>query len=401
MSDLDYPVFDADNHYYEALDAFTRHLDPTLGPPLRAVVRDRRPQVPRGRRQGEPRGREPHVRPDRQGRRDARLLPRQPRRPATRSSSSRDREPIRARVPRPRRPHRDARRARPRGGLAVPDARHALRGAAQARPRGGHASRSRAFNRWLDEDWGFAYQDRIFAAPYLSLADLDWAVARARVGARPRRPHRRDAPGRADARPTGQLPAERPVFDPFWARVQRGRHHRRRARGRQRLLAQRLRATTASRPTFSGGGWRAVDQDRSHIERADLRLPRHARVRQALRPLPEPPHRVGRERRRVPRATCSEAALDRPQDARLLHRGPGRDVPAQRLDQPVLGGRRRRGRRAHGRRPRDLRLRLAAHRGHARARSTTRSSSRSFDDDDRSARSCATTPRAQRQLQPV
>ena len=24
------PVFDADNHYYEALDAFTRHLDPRL-----------------------------------------------------------------------------------------------------------------------------------------------------------------------------------------------------------------------------------------------------------------------------------------------------------------------------------------------------------------------------------
>ena len=27
---LDFPVFDADNHYYEALDAFTRHLDPTM-----------------------------------------------------------------------------------------------------------------------------------------------------------------------------------------------------------------------------------------------------------------------------------------------------------------------------------------------------------------------------------
>ena len=29
---IDAPVFDADNHYYEALDAFTRHLDPSLGP---------------------------------------------------------------------------------------------------------------------------------------------------------------------------------------------------------------------------------------------------------------------------------------------------------------------------------------------------------------------------------
>jgi len=23
----------------------------------------------------------------------------------------------------------------------------------------------RAFNRWMDDDWGFAYQERIFAAP--------------------------------------------------------------------------------------------------------------------------------------------------------------------------------------------------------------------------------------------
>jgi len=35
----------------------------------------------------------------------------------------------------------------------------------------------RAFNRWLEEDWGFAYQDRIFAAPYITLADPAGAVA--------------------------------------------------------------------------------------------------------------------------------------------------------------------------------------------------------------------------------
>ena len=28
MTELDFPVFDCDNHYYEAVDAFTRHLDP-------------------------------------------------------------------------------------------------------------------------------------------------------------------------------------------------------------------------------------------------------------------------------------------------------------------------------------------------------------------------------------
>ena len=34
----------------------------------------------------------------------------------------------------------------------------------------------RAFNRWLHEDWGFAHDDRIFAAPYITLADPQWAV---------------------------------------------------------------------------------------------------------------------------------------------------------------------------------------------------------------------------------
>src|ERR1035437_4133768 len=35
----------------------------------------------------------------------------------------------------------------------------------------------RAFNRWLDEDWGLNYRGRILAAPYISLADVGWAVA--------------------------------------------------------------------------------------------------------------------------------------------------------------------------------------------------------------------------------
>ena len=35
----------------------------------------------------------------------------------------------------------------------------------------------RAFNRWLDDDWGFHYKERIFAAPYLTLSDVDETVA--------------------------------------------------------------------------------------------------------------------------------------------------------------------------------------------------------------------------------
>ena len=33
-----------------------------------------------------------------------------------------------------------------------------------------------AFNRWLDEDWGFAYQGRIFAVPYIQMLDAKAAV---------------------------------------------------------------------------------------------------------------------------------------------------------------------------------------------------------------------------------
>ena len=32
------------------------------------------------------------------------------------------------------------------------------------------------FNRWLADDWGFAYRERLFAAGYLTLADPDWAL---------------------------------------------------------------------------------------------------------------------------------------------------------------------------------------------------------------------------------
>ena len=34
-----------------------------------------------------------------------------------------------------------------------------------------------AFNRWLEDDWGFSYQDRLIAVPMLSLADPDAALA--------------------------------------------------------------------------------------------------------------------------------------------------------------------------------------------------------------------------------
>lgn len=80
------------------------------------------------------------------------------------------------------------------------------------------AAAFRAFNRWMEEDWGFAHAGRVFAAPYFTLVDvddavrqLDWALGR---GAR--LICMRAAPV---AHPSGSQSPAHPLFDPFWARV--------------------------------------------------------------------------------------------------------------------------------------------------------------------------------------
>jgi len=76
----------------------------------------------------------------------------------------------------------------------------------------------RGFNRWLEEDWGFAHQGRIFGAPYLTLVDPRWAVEEldyalsrgARVVVM------RSAPV---ADPHGSRSLGDPLYDAFWARA--------------------------------------------------------------------------------------------------------------------------------------------------------------------------------------
>jgi len=216
MDDLGYKPFDCDNHYYEALDAFTRHLDPALGP--RCV------------QWCEINGRQYHV----VGGMVSRAVTNPTFNPISPAGSMYDyfrgnpegkhpleflsvREPIRAEYR-----DRDAR-------LAVMDDQglssiwlfptlgmlyeELLRNDPLA-----VCSTFSAFNRWLAEDWGFAYRNRIFAAPYLSLADVDWACAELEwaldAGARVivMRPA-------AATTITGQHSPFDPMFDPFWARV--------------------------------------------------------------------------------------------------------------------------------------------------------------------------------------
>jgi predicted TIM-barrel fold metal-dependent hydrolase len=71
-----------------------------------------------------------------------------------------------------------------------------------------------SFNQWFDEEWGFNYQDRLYAPALLSLRDLDHAVALtdevlargARMVLLPTGP----AAGRGPAHP---------YYDPVWARL--------------------------------------------------------------------------------------------------------------------------------------------------------------------------------------
>ncbi len=214
MTVLDHGVFDADNHYYEALDAFTRHLEPAWGPRTlqwaeidgrryhvlggkvsRAVVNPTfdpvaEPGVLRDYFRGNPNGDDPV-------------------------------ELLRARTP-----IRDCYRDRD-ARIAEMDAQGVDRiwlfptlGMVYEEPLR-HDPEAvtvlfRAFNRWLAEDWGFAYRDRIFAAPYVTLADPVWAETELTwaldEGARTivMRPA---APTTA----AGSRPPTAPEFDRFWS----------------------------------------------------------------------------------------------------------------------------------------------------------------------------------------
>ena len=216
MDDLGYLPFDCDNHYYEAPDAFTRHVPDHMhercvqwceingrkyhvvgGTVSHAVVNPTwdpiaKPGALHEYFRGNPNGRSP-------------------------LDMLKDREPLPAEYM-----DRDARVAKikeqgleavwlfPTLGVLYEELiKHDTEAVKVL---------FRAFNRWLDEDWGCNYQDTIYAAPYISLCDpqfaveeLEWALDRgARVVCM-----------RPAAVWTAQGPVSpaNPMFDPFWARL--------------------------------------------------------------------------------------------------------------------------------------------------------------------------------------
>ncbi len=226
MSHVDFPVFDCDNHYYEALDAFSRHIEPEFakrGMQWVEVNGKKRLMV------GEKINRfipnptfDPVSKP---GALDEYFRGRNPKGEDTPTLFG-ELDPM-TKVPEYR--DRDARLALMdeqgiEGAIFLPTLgvgmEQSLAGDKEVIPHVFHA-----FNQWLEDDWGFAYQERIFSAAYITLVDpdnavkeLEWALAR-------------DArfilvlPGPVMTASGGKSPAD-PIFDPFWARCERGRGDR-------------------------------------------------------------------------------------------------------------------------------------------------------------------------------
>jgi len=73
----------------------------------------------------------------------------------------------------------------------------------------------RAYNRWLEEEWGYTTDPRIVSVPMLTLVDLQWAIEElervAELGAR--------FVWLMMGPINGRSPGD-PYFDPFWARVE-------------------------------------------------------------------------------------------------------------------------------------------------------------------------------------
>ena len=217
MGEIGFEAFDCDNHYYEATDAFTRHLDPAMAARcMQWADVDGRPRLLVG---GQICRFVPHPRFEmvsKPGCLDQYF------RGNASSDDIReamgDLEPIR-----PEYRDRDARlELMDRQGLEaaflIPTLGVGMEEALAEDPEA-CVTAFWAFNRWLEEDWGFAYRERIFALPYLPLIDpdaaaemVDWVVdhdARAIVL----------RAGPVALPEGGRASPGLPHFDPFWARV--------------------------------------------------------------------------------------------------------------------------------------------------------------------------------------
>ena len=215
MVSVGFPIFDADNHYYEPVDAFTRHLPKQMrNRTMQWVELDGRQRLLVGGRV-------------------SRFIPNPTFDPIARPGSlyayfrgeaTADVKSAFGELERiedhPEYRDRDARlnvldEQGVSGCFLFPTLGVGMEQALVDDPEAAQAAFT-SFNRWLDEDWGFNYSDRMFAAPLITLSDPDVAVAELTrvIGEGARIVCLRPAPA-----PTkhGNLPPGHELFDRFWA----------------------------------------------------------------------------------------------------------------------------------------------------------------------------------------
>lgn len=220
MAELDFVPFDADNHYYEATDAFTRHIDPKMAKRCMqwADIDGKRRLLVGGKVN--------------------KFIPNPLFDPIARPGSlenyfrGRNTEGMDLKTmfgeldplaDHPGYQHRDARvRLLDEQGLAgallFPTLGVGMQEALRRDPEALHAA-FEAFNRWLDDDWGFDRGDgRLYAAPMLTFCDPRLATAELErvlaAGAR----IVVAVPGPApDDDGDGWVSPGHPKFDPIWS----------------------------------------------------------------------------------------------------------------------------------------------------------------------------------------
>jgi predicted TIM-barrel fold metal-dependent hydrolase len=179
MSELGFRPFDADNHYYEAEDAFTRHIDPKMAKRCMqwATVDGKKRLLVAGKVNkfipnptfdpiAKPGSLEDYFRGKNEGGIDMKTM-------------FGDLEPLSAH---PGYRERDARlrlldEQGMDGALLFPTLGVGMQEALKRDLAALHAAFA-AFNTWLDEDWGFARSDgRLYAAPMIAFADPELAEA--------------------------------------------------------------------------------------------------------------------------------------------------------------------------------------------------------------------------------
>ena len=249
----------------------------------------------------------------------------------------------------------------------------------------------RAFNRWLEEDWRFAYDGRLIAAPMLSLADPDAAVAEVDYAARARRADGARPPGAGARRPR-----PRAIRSATRATTRCGR-----ASPRRRSRSRSTSATAATRRCV-GAAWGGPDKFEPFrgIDPFD-QARRVATARSTTRSAASSSTACSR----ATRACASRASRTAPtgctrsssgckkqanQTPWIFAEDPLDTIRAPRLGHAVLRRGHAQARRPDRRRARAVRLRLAPRRG-PREPDRLRQGARTTSPTTRSARSCATT----------